>query len=129
MTRCGYSAQSQSSLQSNRHETLANAVAKMPREERNASQDTRDRQVWIRRVKRRKASSSLVFAADIQVRRTEQLVRPGSGWILSNRALEPIHSPRKVAGLEMRRAKPHECVESERIVRRQVERDVQPLDP
>ena len=69
----------------------------------------------------------LGLAAAIEVRRTEQFVLPSRIGMLQNCTLEPFHSLREVAGFEMRGTGADECVELQRIIWSQTERDGQPL--
>ena len=70
----------------------------------------------------------LGLAAAIEVRRTEQFVLPSRIGVLQNCALKPFHGRREVAGFKMRRTGADECVELQRIIWSQTERDGQPLE-
>src|SRR5258706_15343089 len=53
---------------------------------------------------------------------------PGRRRMFDERALLPTRRLTIIAGMEMRAADPHQIVERERIVRREVEGDLEPLD-
>src|SRR5260370_26599046 len=58
----------------------------------------------------------------------ESPMNPGRRWMRGERTLLPMGGFEIVAGLEMRTADPDQVVEGKRIVRRKVERDLEPLD-
>src|SRR5665647_1018940 len=98
------------------------------RQRRHASLHLRHRQIGILLPQRAEAPTGLRLGARKHIGRTQGSVHPDCRRMFDQRTLLPVRRFGIIAGLEMRAADPDQAVECERIMRRQIERDLKTFD-